>query len=159
MWAQPAALKGFKTFSAAAGRFSVLLPGTPKSQVSSEGQLKLHSFLGTSAGDVYMAAYINLREGRTTPGSLESATPQRVIGLFANGFLQNGHPGEQHNLTNQGFPARMMVYDTPKGQRAMTLLVYARPFLYQVTTSTRKQAGFKSKANAFFNSFRILKSQ
>ena len=159
VWAQPSALKNFKTFSSAAGRFSVLMPGAPKAQVASQGLLKLHSFVSTSAGEVYFASYINLREGRTTPSSLESATPQRVIGLFAQGTTHNGHPVEQHTLTNQGYAARMMVYDTPKGQHAMTLLVYAKPFLYEVTTATRKQAGFKSRARAFFNSFRIIKSQ
>lgn len=153
-------LKGWKPFSSKVGGFSALFPATPRTMDRSQGKFKVHAIFHAIPGGAYMVTYSDMRESGFTKSQIQSFSPQGMLDSNRKGLLigSRGTLVSEKRLNWQGFPARDVVYDIPQlGVSSRCLLIFARPFLYQVMTIAPKKPGSTSTptVRAFLDSFQI----
>ncbi len=125
----------FKPFASKAGRFSVLLPGDPKEQVTTRevdsAKLELHAFVvETNDGTAYIVGYNDF-----PTGSDATATPdtEKVLNGARDSAATNWHGKleRESKISIDGFPGRELRIKVEGG--AFDLRIYlVKNRLYQI---------------------------
>jgi hypothetical protein len=160
----------WKEFKSSEGRFSIVLPGTPKKEVNTQdtkiGKLTSHYFnLETDLGH-YLVTYVDMPEGPTTPAdtkaALDSARDQ-ALSSGARLLLEN-------DISVAGVVGRELLVEQ-NGLIVKARFFFVKARLYQILFVTRPNTVFnngKPSANTadytdlfqsvskkFFDSFKL----
>lgn len=97
----------------------------------------------------------DMRNG-ASPAEIRLFEPQGMLDSSRDGLIKGarGRLLGEKKLVWQGFPARDVFYDIPqKAARATTRIIYAPPFIYQVSAIVPRKDVQAPKIKAFLNSF------
>lgn len=152
--AQPAP-PGWREFAIPAGRFSVLMPGTPKTT---------RRTIRTEIGDVAATRYTTTDAGNVTfdvllndypKAGIARASTHKLLDSVRDGLVYQtkGRLVSETRITVANFPGRDQEIVGADGARYRVRLVWAGTRLYQIMTVTPGEA--RPDAHIFFDSFRI----
>jgi hypothetical protein len=152
----------WKIFTAPDGRFTVLMPGTPKMMTQTQktymGEIDLQVFVAQPPKQevVYLVAYNDF------PHSYgQMANPQEILKNAQDMALKTtqSHLVSQCNIrSSNGHPGREIVYVNPGGKITKDRMYFANGRLYQVMAiTTKKQQKTLSQTIAgYLNSFHVV---
>ncbi|HAA31297.1 MAG TPA: hypothetical protein DCE56_30785 [Cyanobacteria bacterium UBA8553] len=156
----------WKPFSSTQGRFTVLMPGTPRHLTLSvntqdAGIVNLNMFLvernqesviyGVGYND-YPISYIQqLNQKKLIEHALDLGRDAAIRG--SQGSLQS-----ERRISLGGYPGREIRYTRPGGKITITRMYLVKQRLYQVTVETtqQKQRYLSKSIEGFLNSFSLL---
>jgi hypothetical protein len=149
-------LAPFKEFRSNEGRFTVLMPGEPKSEDQSAdtsvGNVKMFIF---TAGSTKVGCVVSYAD---YPEQLINATdPQKVLDVARNGAISNvkGRLVRENKFDFHGLPARDVVIEMPNKIFVTTRLILAGPRFYQLMLIAPKDNSHEQDIAKFFDSFKI----
>jgi hypothetical protein len=152
--AQPAP-PGWREFTIPAGRFSVLMPGTPKTtrrKIPTEiGDVAATRYTTTDAANVTYDVLLN----DYPKAGIARASPHKLLDSVRDGLVYQtqGRLVSEKPITFGKFPGRDQEIIGANGSHYRVRLVWAGTRLYQIMTVTPGEP--RPDANIFFDSFKI----
>jgi hypothetical protein len=148
----------WKPFTSAAGQFSVLFPGEPRTLKRATPYAKgqstdLHVFYveRSQEATTYIVTYNDFSVGLDlSPDRLAEAFNKSRDRLVGTAKLVS-----EREIDLTSFPGREFKFLRADGQVTRTRLYYARGRLYQVLVTTRRAQDLAKSIDGFFNSFQI----
>jgi hypothetical protein len=140
----------FKEYTSAQGKYSVLMPGTPKKETRPAGPLTLHFEMVENRNDAWGVGYADLPPG--TPFDYEGA----VKGMAnANGGTVNVN----RDFTLDGVKGREVEISITKPVKGYTTarIIVVNNRLYEVLAVGTKQKLDDPEVKKFFESFKVNK--
>lgn len=153
----------WKQFTSTKGRFSVLMPGTPKqlrlTQQTPIGAMDVYGFVveqnQKTVGYVVMYADfpVNLAQ-RVNPKQIFNGGRDRVLTMMQGKLLS------QRDVRLQGYPGKEFTYEA-KGSIVKHRLYLVNRRLYQIIAGTNKnqQQSLSRSTTGFLNSFKLRSPQ
>ncbi|MDB5313025.1 MAG: hypothetical protein JWO38_7227, partial [Gemmataceae bacterium] len=139
--------KPFTEFVAKEGGFSVLMPGTPKEDRSSESGMKLTLYVTETWGAAYGAGYADLPPGN--PGNLDGAVRGMADACNGRVISQQGQ-----TVGTDGWLEFEIESGSPKGFAAGRVLIVGGR-VYEVYVIGRKTRLADPETRSFIDSFRL----
>lgn len=151
----------WQTFTSEEGRFSILMPGTPKeatqSSETANGTFTIHAFTASdpNKGPEYTASYLEY------PTSVEGSDFSQMLAGALKGMVGNNTLVDQKTGTVQGVPSIEGEYETGGTNYTFYKAVIYKDRLYQlfVATSTAAKDEYRDEARKFFDSFQLLDAE
>jgi len=150
-------------FVSSEGRFSVLMPGTPRSDSvvisTTSGPLNYHRFSAQEDSVGYILTYTDLSDEAlkaTSPTILMDDTRQGVISS------SKGRLVSEQEVSLEGNPGRDIRIeipenaDLPEGGSIRVRLYLVRNRLYQLAIFSRSDGAFDRSVSTFLTSFKLL---
>ncbi|ARV61907.1 hypothetical protein BZZ01_27730 [Nostocales cyanobacterium HT-58-2] len=158
---QPAQPK-WKVFTAPDKRFTILMPGIPKTETQTQkthmGEIQLQVFVAQPPKQdvAYLVAYNDFPDNYG-----EMATPQEIFKDAQNMALRTtqSHLVSQRNLrSSNGHPGREIEYINPGGRITKNRMYFAEGRLYQVMVMTTKkqEKTLSGTMTGYLNSFQVV---
>lgn len=149
--------KQWSTFTSAAGKFSVSMPGTPKEQKmevpSPIGAIQFYLFTGRDRNYEFVASYNDYPASVVSQGNVEKMLDGARDGAVGN---INGKLQSEKKITLKNFPGREIHVLTPDGKAALKYRIYlVGNRLYQVGIVSTNPFQETEKTNQFFESFSV----
>ena len=152
---QDAIPPGWKAFQIPAGRFKVLMPGTPKTT---------RRTIRTDIGDVASTRYTTTDAANVTydvllndypKSGVSKASPQKLLDSARDGLMYQtqGRMLSYQHITLAHFPGRDLEIMGSEGTHYRARLIWVENRLYQVMAVTPGKP--RPDANVFFDSFQI----
>lgn len=152
---QPGIPPGWREFEIPAGRFKILMPGTPKTT---------RRTIPTDIGKVASTRYTAIDAANVTydvllndypKSGVSRARPQKLLDSVRDGlmFQTKGRMVSDKQITLAGFPGRDLEITGSDGTHYRTRLVWVETRLYQIMVVTAGKP--RPEADVFFDSFRI----
>jgi hypothetical protein len=146
---------GWREFALPAGRFSVLMPGAPKTT---------RRTIRTEIGDVAATRYTTTDAANVTydvllndypKAGIARANPHKLLDSVRDGLVYQtkGRVVSEKPITLANFPGRDQVIVGANGTHYRVRLVWAGTRLYQIMAVTPGEP--RPESNIFFDSFRI----
>jgi len=148
----------WQTFTSEEGRFSILMPSTPKEATQSSetvnGTFTVHAFTASdpNRGPEYTASYLKY------PTSVEGSDFSQMLAAALRGVVGSNTLVDQKTGTVQGVPSIEGEYETGGTNYTFYKAVIHNDHLYQlfVATSTAAKDEYRDEAQKFFDSFQLL---
>ena len=146
---------GWREFQIPAGRFKVLMPGTPKTTrqtIKTEiGNVAATRYTVSDAADVTYDVLLN----DYPKAGVAKANPQKLLDSVRDGlvFQSKGKLAGDARIMVSGFPARDLVILAPENMHYRARLVWVETRLYQVMVVTPGKP--RPDASIFFDSFQL----
>jgi hypothetical protein len=150
----------WEEFTSEKGRFSILMPGKPKSQIipvsTQIGTINVHALKANTGGFTYMVGYADYPEA-----IVQSAMPGAMLSGARDGAVANvqGKLIDERAVSLRIYPGRELKIEATEGSRMV--MIQARIYLvntrfYQVMVIGAKDRFSESNADAYLDSFKLL---
>jgi hypothetical protein len=151
----------WQTFTSEEGRFSILMPGTPKEATqtseTANGTFTVHAFTASdpNRGPEYTASYLKY------PTSVEGSDFSQMLAAALKGVVGANTLVDQKTGTVQGVPSIEGEYETGGTNYTFYKAIIHNGHLYQlfVGTSTAAKDMYHDEARKFFDSFQLLDAE
>lgn len=150
--AVPIAQGDWQKFSSTAGRFSVLMPGTPTEETQTDKiedgrTYQQYYFTVTQPEGVYFVAYSEF------PGSeVSQVDADTILEAASEGILvDGGRLLSQREISLEGYPGREIEYEDSEGNLSNTRIFLVEERLYQLIAI----ASNSDDVSRFFDSFEL----
>ncbi|BAU10518.1 hypothetical protein LEP3755_10020 [Leptolyngbya sp. NIES-3755] len=144
----------WKRFTSQRGRFSIVMPGTPKER--KEGNLTLFELLRDDERVRYSVSYLDLP---VTPGNDKKLQNEVFEGVRRGAAKDQAELISFRTIQLGSFPGREMNFKLPDDMvaRWRVYLVNRRAYFVSVTTTKDNQErGLATSINVFLSSFRLV---
>ncbi|HTL90033.1 MAG TPA: hypothetical protein VL134_11580 [Leptolyngbya sp.] len=144
----------WKRFTSQQGRFSIVLPGTPKER--KEGGLTLFELIRDDESVRYSVGFLDLP---VAPGADKKIQNEVYEGVRRGAAKDQGELLSYRTIQLNGFPGREMNFKLPDDMVAKwrVYIVNKRAYFVSVTTTQQNQAqGLATSIDVFLNSFRLV---
>lgn len=152
---KPGIAAGWKEFQIPAGRFKVLMPGTPKTSQrtipTDIGKVASTRYTVTDAANVTYDVLLN----DYPRAGVAKASPHKLLDSVRDGLMYQtkGRLISDRRMTLATFPGRDLEIRGSEGLHYRARLVWVETRLYQVMAVTPGEP--RPEANVFFDSFQI----
>lgn len=151
----------WKEFRSAKGRFSVLLPGAPASNIffvdtdAGPRQSNTFSYSDTNLNE-YIIAYSEYQESKA-----EKSSNEKLFDEIRNGIIiaQQGRLLKETPLSLGQYPGREIVVKKPGGTVQIQRFYVVNNYFYQLSVEIKNSDTVSADAERFLNSFKLLASQ
>jgi hypothetical protein len=150
--------QGWSAFTSKEGKFTVLLPGTPKTEhktiPSAVGQLQMNLFTVDKGATAYIVNYTDYPADKVA-----SSDPKKILDGALNGQLNNlkAKASVDKVVTLNGNPGRDVTFAGANNFSGRCKLFMVKNRLYQVLALTQNNAAPASDFAKYVDSFSLLK--
>ena len=149
-------LDQFQEFRSDEGRFTVMMPGKPKTDnqtlESPVGKINMVMFTAGSSKAGCFVAYADYPEQL-----ISSTDPQKLLEGAKNGAIANvkGKLISEASIDFHGFPAKEVNIEIPNKAFVTARFILTSPRFYELMFIAPKDIGHEDDIRQFFNSFKI----